>query len=198
MENNPKKTVAIVVVVLVALGVAWSFMSGDSTQKKEAMEGASKKKEAPKNDTAMKSSPSEEKKESTTMDNDKDEASESDAAKDMTGTQEKTANSKQNTTEKVASIRKVEVKTSYDSPAGDDPVGFTITVDKDGVVTDASVAVLTKNEISMKWQQNVGKLLPAAIKGKKLSEISSIDKIGGSSLTTKSFNESLPKLKAQL
>ncbi len=52
--------------------------------------------------------------------------------------------------------------------------------------------------ISTKWQQNFAENLPAAVKGKKLSELSSIDKVAGASLTTAAFNQSLAQLKAQM
>jgi hypothetical protein len=37
-----------------------------------------------------------------------------------------------------------------------------------------------------------------AVKGKKIAELTAIDRVGGSSLTTKAFNDSLDELRAQL
>jgi NifU-like protein involved in Fe-S cluster formation len=97
-----------------------------------------------------------------------------------------------------AVAKEVSVTTTYKSPAGEDRVGFTLTVDANGVVTGAKTQVMTDHEISKKRQQAFADGLPAAIKGKKLSELTSIDRVGGSSLTTGAFNQSLAQLKSQL
>lgn len=94
--------------------------------------------------------------------------------------------------------KSVTVKTSYKNPSGEDAVGFTLSVDAMGTIVDAKTDILATNEISKKRQVAFAEGLPAAVKGKKLSELSSIDKVGGSSLTTKSFNDALATLKSQL
>lgn len=94
--------------------------------------------------------------------------------------------------------KKISTKTSYENPGGFDEVGFTLTVDKDGVITDATVDVLATNLTAKVRQETFAKELPRALKGKKLRDLEAIDNIGGSSLTTEAFNEVLPGLKSQL
>ncbi len=94
--------------------------------------------------------------------------------------------------------KSVTTKAVYKNPAGEDEVGFTLSVDAMGVIVDAKTDVLAVHDISKKRQMAFAEGLPAAVKGKKLSELSSIDKVGGSSLTTKSFNDALSTLKSQL
>lgn len=98
----------------------------------------------------------------------------------------------------VPAAKEVTFKTSYTSPAGKDDVGFTLSVDALGTIVGAKTDVLTTHPISMKRQQAFADGLLPVVKGKKLSELTSIDKVGGSSLTTKAFNDSLDELKAQL
>lgn len=94
--------------------------------------------------------------------------------------------------------REIAVNTSYTTPAGQDPVSFTVFVDSNGVIVDAQSGILATNEISKKRQTAFAEGFAMAVKGKRLSELTAIDKVGGSSLTTKSFNDSLPRLKAGL
>lgn len=96
------------------------------------------------------------------------------------------------------SAKTTRIQTSYKNPGGSDEVGFIVMVGNDGVITDAQTEVLAVNPISKMRQQAFAEGLPAAIKGKKLSELSAIDRVGGSSLTTGAFNAALPELKAQL
>ena len=99
-------------------------------------------------------------------------------------------------TPKVA--KSVSTKAVYKTPAGEDEVGFTLSVDASGVIVDAKADVLATHDISKKRQTAFAEELPAAVKGKKLSELASIDRVGGSSLTTKAFNDALTQLKSQL
>lgn len=92
----------------------------------------------------------------------------------------------------------VTVKTSYKNPAGDDEVGFTLYVDSTSMIVDAKTEILAIHDISKKRQTAFADGLPMAVKGKKLSELTAIDKVGGSSLTTKAFNDALTQLKAQI
>lgn len=101
-------------------------------------------------------------------------------------------------TEAPKAAKSVTAKTSYKNPSGEDAVGFTLSVDAMGTIVDAKTDILATNDISKKRQTAFAEGLPAAVKGKKLSELSSIDKVGGSSLTTKSFNDALAQLKSQL
>ena len=88
------------------------------------------------------------------------------------------------------------VKTVYGNPAGEDPVGFNIRVDDNGIITEVKVDILAENSTSKNRQESFATGLPQVIIGKKLSELTAIDKVGGSSLTTNAFNASLEKLKS--
>lgn len=92
----------------------------------------------------------------------------------------------------------ITLKETYQSPAGPEEVGFTIVVDENGVITDAKTEQLAKAPISKVRQEAFAKDMPAAIKGKKLSELTKVDRIGGSSLTTGAFNAFLEKAKKQV
>ncbi|MFA9262084.1 MAG: hypothetical protein ACEQSB_01855 [Undibacterium sp.] len=94
--------------------------------------------------------------------------------------------------------KEVSVSTAYSNPSGKDEVKFSLFVDSTGMIVDAKVGVLATNDISKKRQMAFADGLPAVVKGKKLSELSTIDKVGGSSLTTKAFNDSLATLKSSL
>jgi hypothetical protein len=96
------------------------------------------------------------------------------------------------------SERAASVRTQYKNPGGEDEVGYSITVDENDVITKVGVEVLAKNPTSKLRQEAFAAGLPGAIQGKKITELTSIDKVGGSSLTTASFNASLAQLKAEL
>lgn len=106
--------------------------------------------------------------------------------------------SAQNMTETPNAAKSVSTKISYQNPSGADEVGFTLSVDTMGMITDVKTDILATNEISKKRQAAFAEGLPSAVKGKKLSDLASIDKVGGSSLTTKAFNDSLAVLKSSL
>lgn len=89
-------------------------------------------------------------------------------------------------------------KETYQSPAGPEEVGFTIVVDDGGVITEAKTEELAKAPISKVRQSAFAKELSGAVVGKKLSELSSVDRIGGSSLTTGAFNKFLENAKKQI
>lgn len=93
--------------------------------------------------------------------------------------------------------RKTSVRTSYDTPAGSNDIGFSVVVDEDDIIRDASVEVLATHEISRMRQQSFAKELPEILKGKKLHELQALDLVGESSLTTKAFNESLDALRSK-
>ena len=101
-------------------------------------------------------------------------------------------------TDMKATEKKLSTKTSYKNPGGEDEVGFNVTVNSQGVVVDATTDVLAVNAISKTRQLSFSQGMAAALKGKNLSELTAIDRVGGSSLTTGAFNASLTELKAQL
>ncbi len=97
-----------------------------------------------------------------------------------------------------AGEKKLNTKTSYENPGGKDEVGFTLTINTNGVIVGTATEVLAVHDIAKKRQETFASGLSAAIVGKKLSELTAIDRVGGSSLTTEAFNKALPQLKAQL
>jgi hypothetical protein len=101
-------------------------------------------------------------------------------------------------TQPVAAAKQASAMKSYPNPAGMDDVRFTLSVDGMGVITDAKTDILAVHDISKKRQEAFAAGLPAAVNGKKLTELTAIDKVGGSSLTTQAFNEALGDLKSQL
>lgn len=80
---------------------------------------------------------------------------------------------------------------TYQSPAGPEDVKFTLVIDDEGVIVDAVTQVLAKNSTSIMRQEAFAADFPAALEGKKLASLTEIDRVGGSSLTTKSFNEAI-------
>lgn len=93
------------------------------------------------------------------------------------------------------SVKKSSVRTSYKNPGGTDEVAFSLVVDETGTIITASTEVLAKNPTSIQRQEAFAEGLPQAIQGKKISDLTAIDKVGGSSLTTAAFNTSLAELK---
>lgn len=91
----------------------------------------------------------------------------------------------------------VQLETEYQSPAGPEKVAFALTVDDSGVITKADTTVMGKAPISVVRQEKFKAELGTAVVGKKLADLSKVDRVGGSSLTTGAFNEALAKLKAQ-
>ena len=79
----------------------------------------------------------------------------------------------------------------------EDALRFVLTVDKQGVITevatlDAKTGEVPEKKIAFNQQASV------MIVGKKLSELTAIDNVAKSSLTTKAFNSVIDQLKAQL
>lgn len=101
-------------------------------------------------------------------------------------------------TDMKVSEKNVSTKAMYKNPAGEDEVGFALTVNADGVIVSATAEVLATHDISKKRQEAFAAEFPTALRGKKLSELLAIDRVGGSSLTTGAFNQALPELQAQL
>ena len=97
-----------------------------------------------------------------------------------------------------ATTKKISLNTSYKSPAGMEDVGFVLNMDASGVVSSAEAIIHATNRESVKYQTSFRDNFNAAIVGKKLSDLSSVDRVGKASLTTGAFNASLSKLKAQI
>lgn len=93
--------------------------------------------------------------------------------------------------------REISVVTRYAVPEREDVVRFTLKLDINGVIISAAVEDAEKNAASDKQKEFSG-LLTTRLQGMKLSELTAIDKVGKSSLTTQAFNNSLAELKSQI
>ena len=97
-----------------------------------------------------------------------------------------------------ATTKTISTDATYRDPSGEEKVSFTLTIDETGTITAAESSVLATNEIAKMRQTKFAEGFAEAVKGKKLSELASIDRVGGSSLTTNAFKASLAALKAQI
>ncbi len=94
--------------------------------------------------------------------------------------------------------REVSAEVGYPVPNdGYDNVRFTLVLDAEGVITDVREVAVETNEAD-EHQIEFAQGLAAVIKGKKLSELTAVDRIGKSSMTTDAFNSVIDKLKSQL
>lgn len=84
---------------------------------------------------------------------------------------------------------------SYQSPAGPEEVGVTLTLEAD-VVTAVEVEPMPDNPTTKTYQGRFAGGISDAIVGKKLDELS-VDKVAGSSLTSGGFNEATGKIKSE-
>lgn len=98
----------------------------------------------------------------------------------------------------VSGLKTVSAEVTYDTP-GDypDSLRFVVTVDSDGMIQSIQTFDAETGEVPEK-KKEFTEQVNVALKGKKLSELSAIDKVGKSSLTTTAFNQALGDLKAQL
>lgn len=85
---------------------------------------------------------------------------------------------------------------NYTSPGGEESVDVTLTIDGSGTVTEANVVSNAVNPTSKMMQANFISGYKAEVVGKSIDEIS-LDKVSGSSLTPKGFNEALEEIKTQ-
>lgn len=86
----------------------------------------------------------------------------------------------------------------YLTPGGECKVGFTVVTDQKGIIAGITTTILGHNNTQIAYQKRFAAAAPAVLIGKKLSDLSAVDRIGRASLTTEAFNASLSKLKAQL
>lgn len=84
---------------------------------------------------------------------------------------------------------------SYQSPAGPEEVGVTLTLEAD-VVTAVTVEPKPDNPTTKEYQGRFAGGISDAIVGKKLDELS-VDKVAGSSLTSGGFNDATGKIKSE-
>lgn len=83
----------------------------------------------------------------------------------------------------------------YISPGGSEQIGITLTL-KDDVIVDAKAEVKATRPASVKFQGFFSGGFSALVIGKKIDEVK-LDKVSGSSLTPKGFNDALAKIKVQ-
>lgn len=84
---------------------------------------------------------------------------------------------------------------SYFSPGGEESVGVTVTL-KNGIITDSLVQVLATRPISIKLQGVFTVNYKPLVIGKSINDVV-LDKVSGSSLTPKGWNDAIAKIKAQ-
>lgn len=83
----------------------------------------------------------------------------------------------------------------YLSPGGAEEIGLKVTM-KDDVVVGAEMEVRATRPISLKMQEAVKSNFKPLVVGKKIDEVV-LDKVSGSSLTPKGFNDAIEKIKVQ-
>ena len=94
--------------------------------------------------------------------------------------------------------RQISADATYTVPGGEDKVKFVLSLNSQGRVVGVKTDdILNPDKVNPNLEKFSQELL-VTIKGKKLSELSNIDKVGTSSLTTAAFNEALERLKSQI
>lgn len=83
----------------------------------------------------------------------------------------------------------------YQSPAGKEEIGISITL-QNGVITDTTFTPKATNEVSIKLQGMFANGYKAVVVGKTLDEVK-LDKVSGSSLTPKGWNDAIEKIKLE-
>jgi hypothetical protein len=84
---------------------------------------------------------------------------------------------------------------NYNTPAGVEELGVSITV-KNDIVTAVNISNMGKDEVSVKLQNLFIDGVGSLVNGIALSEISDLGPVNGSSLTPMGFNKALATLKA--
>jgi hypothetical protein len=94
--------------------------------------------------------------------------------------------------------RELSVVSTFDVPNDkQETVRFTVVIDKNGVIESARESDAKTGEMD-EHSQEFSTSLTQVLKGKKLSELTAIDKVGTSSLTTWAFNDAIDELRRQL
>lgn len=83
----------------------------------------------------------------------------------------------------------------YTAPSGSEELSVSITL-KNNIITDATVTNTAKNDISKKLQDMFISGYKPYVVGKNIDTVK-LNKISGSSLTPKGFNDALDKIKLQ-
>ncbi len=84
---------------------------------------------------------------------------------------------------------------NYNSPGGAEEVGIKVTI-KGDIITDAVAEVMATRPASKNWQTAFSGGVKEAVVGKKLDEVK-LDKVSGSSLTPKGWNEAIAEIQVQ-
>ena len=84
---------------------------------------------------------------------------------------------------------------AYMSPGGDESIGVKLTI-KDGVVVDSEVTPHAERPMSQKFQGIFAENYKQLVVGKKIDDLK-LDKVSGSSLSPKGFNDAVEKIKAE-
>ena len=99
---------------------------------------------------------------------------------------------------KVATSRDISAETSYPVPGDSyDNLRFVVTIDANGLIQKIQTLDADTNEVPAKKVEFTNQI-NAILKGKKLSELTKIDKVGKSTLTTDAFNAVLAKLQENI
>lgn len=85
----------------------------------------------------------------------------------------------------------------YDVPEGTESNSFSLVI-KDGIISSIEVGITTTNKASLKYQQDFAKNITSIVVGQKISELKTIDRVSGASVTTTAFNDALLRLQQQL
>ena len=85
----------------------------------------------------------------------------------------------------------------YDVPEGTESNSFSLVI-KDGIISSIEVGITTNSKASLKYQQDFAKNIDSLVVGQKISELKTIDRVSGASVTTTAFNDALLRLQQQL
>lgn len=87
---------------------------------------------------------------------------------------------------------------TYDAYEGKmDTLRFVVVVDAEGAIVEIKTLEASTGEVPEK-KKEFNSEVNVLLKGKKLSELKAIDKVGESSRTTEAFNKALPDIQAAL
>lgn len=81
---------------------------------------------------------------------------------------------------------------NYTSPGGPETIRVKVVI-KDEIIKDVSVEPQAKRAVSKRYQNEFTKNYKSFVVGKKISEIQ-LDKVAGSSLTPKGFNDAISEI----
>jgi hypothetical protein len=87
------------------------------------------------------------------------------------------------------------VEGDYNSPGGAEQLGVTITL-KNGVIADSTVESKAQRPMSVHFQGIFVANYKPLVVGKNIDEVK-LDKVSGSSLSPKGFNDAIEKIKAE-